>query len=160
MSDISYKAYTGETVICRTLAMSTVIIVLQLFVHGDHARARLYVQRCLRTQDSPQQLYVHKESSLVWSNSFLTQGVYRLQPRLQPRLQHKHPAKELSMFVIWSLCYIAIYICAELSSRPSSILCYIQLPITFTLNFGVAITIATCCNYAPIDFILNTKNHS
>ena len=32
MSDISYKAYMGKTVICRTLAISTVIIVVYLCI--------------------------------------------------------------------------------------------------------------------------------
>ena len=36
-------------------------------VHGHHVyvTVRVYVQECLRTQDSPQYSYVYKESSLA-----------------------------------------------------------------------------------------------
>ena len=39
---------------------------------------------------------------------------------------------------------------------PGSI-CYIQLAVTFTLNFGVAIPVATWCSYTPVDLSLNAR---
>ena len=47
-------------------------------------------------------------------------------------------------------------LCTESSSMPGSI-CYIQLAVTFTLNFGVAISLATWCSYTPVDLSLNAR---
>ena len=63
----------GKTAICRTLAMSTVIIVLC---------------SCTVTMCTCVCAGVSKNFSLVWPDPFLAQGVYRL--------QYKHLAKALS----------------------------------------------------------------
>ena len=74
MSDISYKAYMGKTVICCTLAMNTIIAVLYLCM--------VTTCTCICTGVSKNPIfsavYVHKESSLVRPDLFLAQGVYRL----------------------------------------------------------------------------------
>ena len=48
-------------------------------MHGHNVYVHVYVQEYLRTQDSLQYNYVHKESSVVWPDPFLAQGVYHLQ---------------------------------------------------------------------------------
>ena len=71
VSNISYKAYMGKTAICRTLTMSTVIILLCLCIVTTCMCICRGVYNYIRTQDSLQYNYVHKESSLVWLNPFL-----------------------------------------------------------------------------------------
>ena len=86
-----------KTVICRTLTMSTIIIYSLVFIHGHHVFVK-----CLRTQDSSQYMHVLKESSLVWPDPFLAQGIYHL--------QCKHPAKALDSSMIIMLCmYCSLY---------------------------------------------------
>ena len=60
----------------------------------------VYVYRGVQELKVLHNIYVYNESSLVWPDPFLVQGIYHL--------QYKHPAKALS---IWSLCYVAIYMC-------------------------------------------------
>ena len=85
MSDISYKAYMGKAIICHTLTMSAIIIVLYSCMATTCTCICTGVSRNSRFSA----VYVHKESSLIWLDPFLVQGVYRL--------QYKHPAKALSM---------------------------------------------------------------
>ena len=99
MSDIPYKAYMVKTVISRTLAMSIVILVLCLCM--------VTTCTCICTGASKNSrfftVYVYKESSFVRPNSFLAQGVYRL--------QYKHPAKTLSMVImLCSYLYVLNYL--------------------------------------------------
>ena len=88
VSDISYKAYMGKTVICRTLAISTIITVLY--------SCMVTMCMCICTGVSKKSrfsaVYVHKEYKIspVWPNPFLAQGVYCS--------QCKHPAKPLSQY--------------------------------------------------------------
>ena len=101
LSDISYKAYMGKTIICRTFAMSTVIIGLYLCMVTTCTCVCTGVSITLRF--SKAYTYVHKESSLIWPNSFLAQGVYHL--------QYQHPAKALSMVVrLHSYLYVLNYL--------------------------------------------------
>ena len=51
VSNISYKVYMGKTISCRTLSVSTII-------HAWSPHVCVYVQECLRTQDSPQSICV------------------------------------------------------------------------------------------------------
>ena len=73
VSDISYKAYMSKTVICCTHVISTIIILLYSCICAWSPRVCVcvYVKECLRTQDSLQYSYVHKESSLVWPDPFM-----------------------------------------------------------------------------------------
>ena len=63
VSDISYKAYMGKIVICRTLAVSAMCTCI-----------------CTRVSKNSgfSTVYMYKESSLVWPDPFLVQGIYRL----------------------------------------------------------------------------------
>ena len=69
--DILYKAYMAKTVICCSLAMNTIIIVLY--------SCMVTTCTCICTEVSKNSrfspVYVHKESSLVWPDPFLVQGV-------------------------------------------------------------------------------------
>ena len=69
VSNISYKAYMGKTIICRTLAMSTVIIVLYLCM----VTTCTYICTGVSKNSKSLAVYVHKEYNLVWPNPFLTQ---------------------------------------------------------------------------------------
>ena len=77
-----------KSVICRTITMSTVIIVLYSYM--------VTIGMCICTGVSKNSrfstVYVRKEYSLVWLDPFLAQGVYRL--------QYKHLAKALSMIIM------------------------------------------------------------
>ena len=90
VSDISYKGYMGKTIICRTLTMSIVIMVLY--------SCMVTTCTCICTRVSKNSrffaVYLHKESSLVRLDSFLAQGIYRL--------QYKHPTKVLSVVIMLS----------------------------------------------------------
>ena len=74
-----YEIYTKWPSYITNQSSQITIPSLQSCVHAwsAHARVYIYVQECLRTQVSPQQLYVHKESSLVWPDHFLAHGIYR-----------------------------------------------------------------------------------
>ena len=79
VNDISYKAYMGKIVICRTLAMSIYHHYSFVFMHGHHAYVYMYiVQECLRIQDSPQYMCTKNLVSrdqpilLVFSPTFLS----------------------------------------------------------------------------------------
>ena len=129
VSKISYKAYMGKTVICCTLTMT-----LQSCIHAWSQRACMYVQECLRTQDPPQYMcrknLVSCGQTLFWHRAFIA---YSISTRPYHATQ--------------------IVVSIELFSRLTiacSIICYIQLATTFTLNFGVYSYIATCCSYTPL----------
>ena len=64
VSDISYKAYMGKTVICHTLTMSTVIIVLYLCMSP---RVCVYVKECLTAQDPQQYMCTKNLVSYGWT---------------------------------------------------------------------------------------------
>ena len=108
VSDISYKAYMGKTVICRTFTMNTIIIVLYLYKVVMHVYVHMYVQECLRSQNSPKYMSIKYLLMSVWHDLFLERGAYHL--------HYKHLAMALSMIVTLH-SYLAL--CAELSSRPS-----------------------------------------
>ena len=74
MSDILYKVYTGETVIRRTLAISTNYNLV--FVHAWLPLARAYVQKCLRTQDPLHTVYVQREPRSRMTGPFSGAGRY------------------------------------------------------------------------------------
>ena len=123
MSDISYKLYIGKTLICRTLAMSTIIIVLYSCMVTTYMCICTGVYKNSRLST----VYMQRESNLVWPDPFLVQGVYHV--------KYKRLAMPLSVVV-----YAAqLSICAELSSRLTIAcsICYVQLATIFTLNFGV-----------------------
>ena len=99
MSNILYNTYMGKITICCTLAMSTVIIVLY--------SCMVTTWTCICTgvfkNSRFSAIYAHKESSLLWPDPFLAQGVYRL--------QYKHPAKALSMVIMLrSYLYVLNYL--------------------------------------------------
>ena len=79
VSDISYKACMGKTVIYHTLAMSTFIIYL-LLMHGHHmyvySYVEVHIQECLRTQDSLQYrgvyLIQHEKIGLICTQNLTT----------------------------------------------------------------------------------------
>ena len=134
VSKISYKAYMGKTVICCTLAMSTVIIVLYSCMVTTCPYVHMYVQECLRTQDPPQYMsrknLVSYGQTLFWHRTFIACSIST-----------------------WPYHATQLIISADLFSRLTiacNIICYIQLATTFTLNFGVCSYIATCCSYMPL----------
>ena len=86
--DISCKAYMVKTVICHTLAMSTVIIDLYSCMVTTCMCICIGVSRNSRFSA----VYAYKKSSLIWLDPFLVQGVYRF--------QYKQLAKVLSMVII------------------------------------------------------------
>ena len=94
-SNISYKACKGKTVILSYTHNEYRHYSL-VFVHGHHMYVYIYVQEWLRTQDSLQYSYAHKESSLIRLDPFLVQGDYSIstRPRYSLRL----------------LCYVATYV--------------------------------------------------
>ena len=77
MSDISCKVYMSKAVICSTLVMSTVIIVLYLCMVTTWTCIHTYIQEYLKNSRSST-VCVHKESSIIWPDPFLAQGVYHL----------------------------------------------------------------------------------
>ena len=87
----------GKTIICCTLTMSTVIIVLSSCMVITCMCICIGVSRNSRFSAE----YVHKESSLVWPDPFLVQGVYCL--------QYKHPAKAVKALSMVIMLHIAIY---------------------------------------------------
>ena len=86
----------GKTIICCTFAMSTIIIVLY--------SCMITTCTCICTGLSKNSRFsAHKESSLIWLDHFLVQGIYHL--------QYKHPAKALSMDVmLHSYLYVLNYL--------------------------------------------------
>ena len=65
MSDVSYNVYMGKTVICHTLAMSTIVIVLYSSIVTSHMCICTGVSKNSRFST----VYVHKESSLIWPDT-------------------------------------------------------------------------------------------
>ena len=133
VSDISYKAYIGKAIICLTLAKSTVIIILYL---------------CMITTCRFSVVHVHKESSLVWPDSFIAQGVYHL--------QYKHPTKALSMVImLHSYLYVLAGLahnCMQHMSHSASYYFHLKLWIE-----QLQLQLATCCSYTSIDLSLNAR---
>ena len=94
-SDNSYKAYMGKTIICHTLAISTIIIVFY--------SCMVTTCTCICTGVSKNSrfstVYVHKESSLIWLDPVQCRAFITCSISTQPR--HS----------LWLLCYVAIYVC-------------------------------------------------
>ena len=74
VSDISNKDYMGKTIICCTLTLSTVIIVLYSCMVTTYTCICTGVSKDSRFSI----VYMCKEFSLVWPDTFLVQGIYRL----------------------------------------------------------------------------------
>ena len=123
MNNVLYKVYMGKTLICCTLAMSTIIVAL----HSCMVTTCMCIYTRVSKNSRSPTVYVQNESSLVWSHPVLAQGIHHL--------QYKCPAMPLSMVVYAT----QLSICAKLSSRLTIAcsICYVQLANTFTLNFGV-----------------------
>ena len=153
MSDIPYKAYMDKTVICHTLAMSSVIIVLCLCMVTTCTCICTGVSKNSRFST----VYVYKEPSFVWPNPFLAQGVYHL--------QYKHPAKTLSIVVmLCSYLYVLIYLSGPAHSCMQHILCSARYINSASYYFHLKLwteqlqlQLATCCSYSPIDLNLNAR---
>ena len=152
VSDISYKAYMGKTIICHRLALSTIIIVLYSCMVTTCTCICTGVS--INSRFSKAYTYVHKKSSLVWPDSFLAQGVYRL--------QYQHPAKALSVVVM--LCSY-LYVLDYLTGLAHNFMQHILRSASYYFHLKVwteqLIAITTCCSYGPIDFReFELKNHS
>ena len=102
MSNISYIVYMGNTIICRTLTMGTVIIVLYSCKVTTYMSIRTGVSKKSRSSA----LYVHK-SILVCLQPFLAQGVY-----LNINTWSSH-----STYMVVYVTQLSI--CAKSSSRPT-----------------------------------------
>ena len=70
-------------------------------MHGHHMY--VYVYRSVQELKVLHNIYVYNESSLIWPDPFLMQGIYQL--------QYKQPAKALSMVVmLCSYLYVLNYL--------------------------------------------------
>ena len=127
MNDILYKVNIGTTVICFTLTMNTIIIVLCSCMVTTCILLCICTKAYKNSRSSG--INVHKESDLVWPDPFLVRGDYCLQYTTQQ-----------CYFPLSYMLRSYVFICTELSSRPS-IACSIIMLYTarycFTLNFLV-----------------------
>ena len=134
---ISHKWHFVQTVICHTLAMSTIIIVLYLCM--------VTTCTCICTGVSKNSrfsaVYVHKESSLIWPDPFLAQGIYSL--------QYKHPAHPCHS--PWS--YMPRSYQYDVLNYPAGPQLH-GVCVTYShllLSPWTLECIATYCSYAPLD---------
>ena len=154
MSNISYQAYMDKIVFCCTLQMTTVIIVLYLCMVTTCLCMYMYVQECLKNSHSICAQRIQScMAGPVLVEAFIT------------CMQYKHLGNTLS----WSVYYVAIFSELSISQQAQPTIacsiCYVQLAITFTLQFGLSsysyIPVATYCSYAHIDFSeFECQNHS
>ena len=160
----------GKTIICYTLAMSTVIIAL----YSSMVTTSL-VPKLLFPFYPPSQIKMEKA---VWEQDYrgYHEHVYMYRSVQEPKILHSSYMSTKNLISYgWNLFWCRVFItcritawpsplsmvvyamkssiiCARLSSRSTIACstCYIQLTTTFTLNLEVAMYIATCCSYVPL----------
>ena len=126
MSDIAYKAYMSNTVICHTLTMSICTVIIVLYSCMVTTCMCICTGVCKNSRFSEVHSYMCTKNLVLYGCTlFQHRAFIACSISTQPR------------YSLQSLCYITISICTELSSRPTIAcsICQVQTAIIFTLNF-------------------------